>query len=500
MPNVSLPLRTFTAGALLAACALLAAGEAPPPDASGNATGAAASELMKATPRRIPWEKAFQQKSPNFTVITNTTETLAKDVSLSLEQQFADFLKRFNIRKPPKAPLPVKIFAEKAEFQKYGKKSSERAAGYFDPNIPEIVLYWSDDPEDVLSTLYHEVTHYFLSLYAPRADIPTWMDEGMAVYFETAKFEKGRLETGQIPYGRLMQLQRALKEGKNHSLRQLLRMREYGEDGYNLLAYAEGWSLVYFFVKANNGANTPGFLKYMNEIKLGRTREVAFERAFRGTPEQLEPVWKQWVLALKMDGPEGFYQQALEDWYGDRNEEALAACDEALKLNPKLAKALHLRGKVLFWLRRHADARKALEAAIAADATDPRAWYYLARTYEALHLAGEKGDLETPQERAYLKAIELKPDYADALGLLAWFYATAQSPKMRKIKEAVQIAERAVELDPTAEVLDTLAECYHQDGQKQKAVAAIQKAIALKPKDMDYFKAQLAKFQAGAGQ
>lgn len=492
MPNVSLTLRIPAAGALLAACAWLAAGDAPSP-----AAGASASELVKTTPRRIPWEKAFQQKSPNFTVITNTSEDLAKDVSLSLEQQFADFLKRFNIRKPPKAPLPVKIFAEKSEFQKYGKKASERAAGYFDPNVPEIVLFWSDDPEDVLSTLYHEVTHYFLSLYAPRADIPTWMDEGMAVYFETAKFAKGRLETGQIPYGRLMHLQRALKEGKNHPLRQLLRMREYSEEGYNLLAYAEGWSLVYFFVKANNGANTPGFLKYMSEIKLGRTREVAFERAFRGTPEQLEPVWKKWILELKMDGPEGFYQQALEDWYADRNEEALAACDEALKLDRKLAKALHLRGKVLFWMRRNAEARKALEDAIAADATDPRAWYYLARTYEALHLAGEKGDLENLQERAYLKAIELKPDYAEALGLLAWFYATVDSPKLRKIKEAVQIAERAAELDPTAEVLDTLAECYHQDGQKEKAVAAIQKAIALKPKDMDYFRSQLAKFQAG---
>lgn len=57
------------------------------------------------------------------------------------------------------------------------------------------------------------------------------------------------------------------------------------------------------------------------------------------------------------------------------------------------------------------------------------------------------------------------------------------------------MAEKAVELDPTAEVLDTLAECYHQDGQKAKAVAAAQRALAVNPPDKAYYLEQVKKFE-----
>lgn len=457
-----------------------------------------------ASAQRIPWAKALKEPSPHFVIITNTSQDLAKQMSQSLEQQYADFVRRFQIRSEPKAPLPVKVFAEKAEFQKYaaerGEKNSEHIAGYFDPTNKEIVLFWSDDPEDVLNTLYHEVTHYFVDLYMPKADAPLWMNEGLAVYFESSQFKNGRLETGLIPYGRLLDLQEALKNNKNHKLAALLRMEGYGENNYNLLAYAEGWSLVYFFATYQNGRHGQRFATYMDELRKGRKPAEAFKNAFQASAEELEPIWKDFVMKLKIESARGWFEKAQALYYDRKKEEALEACDQGLKIDPKFSKALLLRGTILYRLRKLPEALDALSKAAEADATQPRTFFYLARTHEDLFEEGNKRGSLIEAEKAYLKAIQLRPDYADAMGLLAWLYARVGDPKLNKIKEGIALAERAVQLDSTAEVLDTLAECYFQNKEFAKAVATIDRALAMNPPDKEYFLAQRKKFAAGAAQ
>ncbi|MCW8130539.1 MAG: tetratricopeptide repeat protein [Planctomycetota bacterium] len=465
-----------------------------------------AAETPPAAPgavQRIPWSKALQERSPHFTIITNTNKELAKQMSQALEQQFADFVRRFAIRNEPKAPLPVKVFAERAEFKKYsaehGLPDPERVAGYYSPTEKEIVLFWSDDTEDVLNTLYHETTHYFVDLYMPKADAPIWMNEGLAVYFETAQFKNGKLETGQIPYGRLLDLQEALKAHKNHKLSRLLNMDQYGEMGYNLLAYAEGWSLVYFFANYQNGRHAQRFGFYMDELRKGRKPLEAFKNAFQVSPDDIEPIWKDFVLKLKPDGPRAWFEKAQALHYADKGDEAIAACDEALKLDPKFSKALQLKGVQLYFLDKMPAALEALTAAVAFPDAQARTWMYLARTHEDLSRHGNAKGSEPEAEKAYLKAIQLRPDYAEALGLLAWLYATARDPKLNKVKDGIALAQRAVELDPTAEVLDTLAECYHQNKEHEKAIETIKKALALKPTDKEYYLAQLGKFMEAAG-
>ncbi len=473
--------------------------EALSSEAKAN-SGAPLSLLNKS--QRIPWSNAFEQRSHHFTIITNTSKKLAGQISQALEQQYKDFVFRFQVRKAPKQPLPVKIFAERAEFKKYtsvnaNKGTSERAAGYFDPNRVEIVLFWSDDPEDVLQTLYHEVTHYFVSLYmGPRAYAPMWLDEGLAVYFEASLFKDGRLETGRIPHGRLLELQEAIKAGKHHPLRKLMGMKDYGPGGYDLLGYAEGWSVVYFFAKSAGGHNAKNFGRYMDEIKKGRRHQDAFKKAFNATPEQLEAAWKPFVMGLGMKSAEGWYERGLHHYYQQHFEEAVEACDKAIKIDPKHAKAFLIKGHSHFWLNKVSEAYEALKTSTDLDPKQPRAFYFLARTMERLKAAGDKRGNEHAQEQAYLKAIQLRPDYAEALGLLAWLYAIAQDPKLNKIKDAIPIAQRAVELDPTADMLDTLAECYHQNGQHQQAIEASKKALAAKPENREYFVSQLKKFQA----
>jgi hypothetical protein len=75
----------------------------------------------------------------------------------------------------------------------------------------------------------------------------------------------------------------------------------------------------------------------------------------------------------------------------------------------------------------------------------------------------------------------LKPDWPEALNNLAWLLASHQDPQIRDGKEAVRLAQRAVELrqsrDP--EQLDTLGGAYAEAGQFSEAIATARSALAL---------------------
>jgi len=86
-----------------------------------------------------------------------------------------------------------------------------------------------------------------------------------------------------------------------------------------------------------------------------------------------------------------------------------------------------------------------------------------------------------------------------AMNNLAFLLATSTDPKVRNPKEAVSIAEKAVETQPNnASYLDTLATAYFEAGQPDKAAETERRALALKPDDPSYKKA-LEKYEA-AGQ
>jgi TPR repeat protein len=84
---------------------------------------------------------------------------------------------------------------------------------------------------------------------------------------------------------------------------------------------------------------------------------------------------------------------------------------------------------------------------------------------------------------------------APAMNNLASLLATSTDPKIRNPKEAVSLAQKAVEVEtdnPT--YLDTLAAAYFEAGQPEKAAETERRALTLKPDDGSYKKA-LEKYQ-----
>ncbi|MGD9974402.1 MAG: M48 family metalloprotease [Desulfatirhabdiaceae bacterium] len=95
---------------------------------------------------------------------------------------------------------------------------------------------------------------------------------------------------------------------------------------------------------------------------------------------------------------------------------------------------------------------------------------------------------------AYHKAIEINPDNHTALNNLAWLLSTCEDHRFRDVTTAIQLAEKAVSLHDSAQLLDTLAESYAAAGRWEEALAAAKRALQMATQDLPYFEKQVERF------
>jgi len=183
---------------------------------------------------------------------------------------------------------------------------------------------------------------------------------------------------------------------------------------------------------------------------------------------------KAFSLSIQIipNDPEAYNHRGTAWFYKGDYDRAIADCTKALELDPGYANAYNNRGTAWFYKgdydRAIADCTKALEL-------NPRyteaynnrgtAWFY-------------KGDYDRAIADC-TKALELNPRYADAYHQLALILATCPDKRYRNPTQAIQLAEKAVELSPEANFLDTLAAAYAEAGRYGDAIATQKRAITL---------------------
>ncbi|MGK7956303.1 MAG: tetratricopeptide repeat protein, partial [Crocosphaera sp.] len=153
-----------------------------------------------------------------------------------------------------------------------------------------------------------------------------------------------------------------------------------------------------------------------------------------------------------------------------QNEEAILACDEALKIEQNNYKAWDNKGIALENLERYEEALAAYEKALEINPNHHQSWR-------------NKGDALDSLERyeqaitAYEKALEIKPDYH-----YAWFGKGIVLENLERYEQAITAYEKALEIKPDFHyawngkgiVLEYL-ERYEQ------AIAAYEKALEIQP-------------------
>ncbi len=133
-------------------------------------------------------------------------------------------------------------------------------------------------------------------------------------------------------------------------------------------------------------------------------------------------------------------------------------------------------------------ARKAVElyASLAAQRSDgpaPQEVFYRWRLAVSSHLLGVAlAATGNPREAAdaYRRAVALHPERALFNNDLAWFLVASKSPPAHEPAEAVVLASKAVEIEPTAaHIWNTLGVAHYRAGEYHAAIAALEKSEKL---------------------
>ncbi|MBI1853191.1 MAG: DUF1570 domain-containing protein [Planctomycetes bacterium] len=335
----------------------------------------AKEERLAEFKKHLHWDPPWEKKTPLFAIRTNTSpEKLDHYVEL-IEAFYKEFNQDFSItisQAQAKKKIPIHIYNSEEMFR---QQTGEGGAvvGVFMPEKEALHLYeMAEDPAETQAVLFHEGTHMLVYLGNPKFRFSTWFNEGIAEYYGTTTFSKGKIIAGALSESRLIELKEAMDAKKTVKLEDLLLM---GQESFESMHYAEAWSLIYYLMNSKYKA---GLRQYYRA--LSGSQGVKYDTLYGG------PTGTTFVVKDK-DQIDYFKR-----FVGVRDLAALETDWKAYVngLLPKIgARGWLERGVSQMEADKYADAEKSLSKAIDMGSTDPRTWWHRAMARLAQQNTGD---------------------------------------------------------------------------------------------------------------
>jgi FimV-like protein len=389
-------------------------------------------------------------RSKNFLLVGNATTREIREVAVRLEQFREVFSQLFGTLKVD-SPVPTTVIVFKNDESYRPFKPNESTVGFFQPGaeVNYITLELSREvgsEQDPFTIIFHEYTH--LLVRNTSGNVPTWFNEGLAEFYSTFSITNDQKVVVGRPIANHVYL---LRQNKMLPLRTLFQVDHespyYNERDKQSIFYAESWALLHYLILGNDGQRRAQLSKFIDLMSANISMEQAFQQAFAMTFETMEKELRAYIQRDRYPiVSSSFERQAASEsdlqaapiteaevqaYLGDlllksNRAEAEIYLQKALVLNPDLALANASLGLLRVSQGRHEEARKRLERAVAASSQN-----YLIHYYYAYALSREgTTDLETvmgmaPETAAIMRrelkrAIELRPDFLESYGLLAF--------------------------------------------------------------------------------
>ena len=242
-----------------------------------------------------PW---FEGRSEHFIFITDGREPEARQLAGSLEA-FRTCLEvvppdRRSWPEPGPRPSLVYLFATRAGFE--GHAADEGSGGYCEAHPDGDYIALDAGAEGAEAMLRHEYVHQFLNAHDP--DIPPWLNEGLACFYQTLERSGRDLRLGAPPPGYLQVLQ-------ERGILPVARLRavthqspEYRVGTGRNRFYASAWLLTArLMTGGDSGRAKVG--AYLDDLRAGRGPAEAFARAFAQPVDRLDQELKEFLTLLQ---------------------------------------------------------------------------------------------------------------------------------------------------------------------------------------------------------
>jgi hypothetical protein len=257
-------------------------------------------------------------ETANYLICYNTSKPYAEWCGALFERllrAYTNFWRRRDLPlSSPEMPLVAFVFSDQQSYKRYVKQELGDAAnsmdGYYNLLTNRIVMYdltGAQNPERsgerlgsraeisrtlsqpeagrLVATIIHEATHqlaFNCGVQKRLADIPIWLNEGMAMYFETPdlRSSSGWRGIGSVNRTRLFQFRGYCRARPADSLITLIadsrRIQGKSSDPRfqgpeaTLDAYSEAWGLTYYLLK-HRQKNFVNYLKFLSLKPAGQT-------------------------------------------------------------------------------------------------------------------------------------------------------------------------------------------------------------------------------------
>jgi hypothetical protein len=449
--------------------------------AGGDPTGGLSEAEIEAMDREhLSWDAAYTDETDNYRYRTNAGYLVLKTSAIAMEQMNRFYRRFFRFQEDGgKTPqIEIRIFRNRDEYLSLGRSPQPWSAGHFIGDAVETYAGGVTGKESVRSmyrTLFHEAAHQFVSMTGPM--VPGWLNEAYASFFEGCTIlSNGTVKWNQAPPGRLLPLAARMEQGwmsvdeiprpqpgdpwPQPTRAPTFRIVVSGDYQWGPPWYAPTWGVVYFLYNYRHEDGRTVFREvlhdYYRSFKRGRPQDAIahFEETVLQAAElspvqnvdELDPIWKEWILRLR-DRETG--KASAGDELVRYAEAALARDDRAMALQLyDEARELAPRDPELLWqvaVLLEADKQKPLSAARYREFR--RALELLERTSdERYEQAGKKVERLDPLIRRLKKLREQLAQ--EGLGL-ARGYEARQLPTM-----ALEIARRMTASYSIPEAMD----------------------------------------------
>jgi len=244
-----------------------------------------------------PW---IEGRSGHFIFITDGREAEARNLARSLEA-FREDLKavppdRRSWPEPVPGPRPslVYLFATRGGFDRYA--ADEGSGGYCEAHPDGDYIALDAQGEGAEAMLRHEYVHQFLNAHDP--DVPPWLNEGLACFYQTLERTGRELRLGAPPPGYLQILQERGILPVARLLEVTHQSPEYRMGMGRNRFYASAWLLTArLMTGGESGRATVG--AYLDELRAGRTPAQAYARALARPEDQLDRELKEYLALLQ---------------------------------------------------------------------------------------------------------------------------------------------------------------------------------------------------------
>lgn len=247
--------------------------------------------------------KQFRSKS--YQIHTNLSRDEVRDFGKHMDAVYAQYEDRFrDFHTRGGAQMPLYLLRTEDEYLRFMQTQDIDAKNtggmfFYSPGSQGLAT-WAQgrSRSQTFQVLQHEGFHQFAFNHLGR-ELPTWINEGLAQYFEDAIIVGNKMTTGLANERRVAQVRHALETDtgidfevlvaiSSEEWAETLRTKPYRAS----LLYAQSWSIVFYLIHGENEKYQPVFARYLQKVSAGRDSRSAMQEAF-GT-DDLTPLANKW--------------------------------------------------------------------------------------------------------------------------------------------------------------------------------------------------------------